>query len=328
MYGSKPTHSLVTGLRQVIAHGVIAVLALVIAFSLPAAASYILYEWWPKVESDANQLLVTEIALASVLVLLLNMARIAWENRAKVAMAKLAALVHAHDGSAGWLSRWRERGVIRQLSGVRDAFVLTLTGHDTFVDRGSLLRSVLAKAYDIRVMLVNPVGAGLRKHVDSLPPEITLLTFHSEIEASIAYLSELRKFGKKVKLKFYEDPPFWKVIVLGDHVWVQHCHSGFQARQQPEYVFALHHDEPRQGLFVPFYMIFLDLWNEAHHPEYDFETNEVIYRDGSGTESGRAPLGVPIGGKHLSSGTPAPVTRPPKSGAGDDASLPPGSPDT
>lgn len=290
------THGLWIGLRQILAHGAITLLALILAFSLPQAAKYILYEWWPKVESDPNALLVTEIVLASVLVLLFNLARIVWDHRGIVATAKLAALVFARNSREGGLSRWRERRLLRSIPAARDAFILSPTGRETFVDSSGLFRDVMSKAYEIRVMLVNPVGAGLRKRADSLPPDVTVLSLQTEIEASIAHLSELRKYGKKVKLKFYEEEPFWKVVVLGDHAWVQHCHSGFDVREQPEYVFALQHHEPRHGLYVPFYMYFLNQWNDPRHPEYEFDTNELVYRDSTGKETGRTPLGVPING--------------------------------
>ena len=306
MHRGTPTHNLWTGLRQILSHGVITLLAVVIAFSLPGIANFILNEWWPHVEGNANLLLATEIGLASVLALLFNLAKVAWDHRQGVLIARLASLMHARSAGAGWWSRRRERALVRQLPAARDAFILTLTGHDTFVAEDSLLRSVIEKAYEIRVMLVNPAGRALRERADSLPPEITALSLHNEIEATIGYLSGLRKFGKSVKLKFYDDEPFWKLIVLGDYVWVQHCHSGFAVRQQPEFVFALQHRELRHGLFVPFYMVFLNQWNDARHPEYDFDASELVYRDASGKETGRAVLGVPIDGA-----TPPPSYRAP-----------------
>jgi len=283
-------------LRQVLSHGAVTVLAVAIAFSLPGFANYILNEWWPEVENNANLLLGTEIALASVLALVFNMAKIAWDHRQRVLVARLASLVHARNNDAGWWARRRERALVNQLTTARDAFVLTLTGYDTLVAEDSLLRPVIDKAYEIRVMLVNPVGQGLRRRAESLPSDVTVLTLHTEIEATIGALSALRKYGKKVKLKFYDEEPFWKIVVLGDYIWVQHCHSGFVVREQPEYVFALQHTEPRHGLFVPFYMIFLNYWNDPRHPEYDFETNELVYRDAGGKETGRDLLGVPIDG--------------------------------
>src|SRR5437667_10284107 len=307
MHRGTPTYNLWTGLRQILTHGVITMLAVAIAFSLPGIANYFLNEWWPEVQNNANLLLATEVALASVLALLFNLAKIAWGQRQRVLTARLASLIYARSAGAGWRWRRRERALIRQLPAPRDAFVLTLTGYDTFVADDSLLRGVIEKAYEIRVMLVNPVGKALQERADSLPREITVLTLHTEIEATIGYLSGLRKFGKKVKLKFYDEEPFWKLIVLGDYVWVQHCHSGFAVKQQPEFVFALQHREPRHGLFVPFYMVFLNQWNDARHPEYDFDTNELVYRDASGKETGRAALGVPINGATV----PLPSSRAP-----------------
>jgi hypothetical protein len=225
MHRGTPAHSLWSGLRQILTHGVITALAVAIAFSLPGIANYILNEWWPEVESNANLLLATEIALASVLALLFNLAKIAWDSRQGVLTARLASLMYARSAGAGWWSRRRERALVKQLPAARDAFVLILTG--------------------------------------------------------------------------YDEEPFWKLVVLGDYVWVQHCHSGFAVKQQPEFVFALQHREPRHGLFVPFYMVFLNQWNDARHPEYDFDTNELVYRDASGKETGRDVLSVPSDGAAL-----------------------------
>jgi hypothetical protein len=292
---NRQAHSLALSLRGIALHGLITLLAVAIAFSLPEVARYILYQWWPMVESDPSLLLGSEIVLASALVLILNLAKLAWDHRTTVEMARIAALVYARSGVRGWTGRWRERRLLKRLPAARDAFVLTMTGYDTFVNEGSPLRGPLDGAYELRVMLVNPVGESLRRRADSLPPEITVLSLQAEIEASIAFLAGLRRRGTKVTLKFYDQMPFWKIVVLGDHAWVQFCHAGFAVSEQPEYVFALQERNPRQGLFVPFYVHALERWNEPDHPEYDFDRNELVYRDAAGNEAARAPLGVPIG---------------------------------
>src|ERR1700704_4180023 len=115
-----PTHSLWSGLRQILTHGVITPVA--IAFSLPGIANYILNEWWPHVESNANLLLATEIALASVLALVFNLAKVAWDHRQRVLIMRLASLVHARNAGTGWWSRRRERALVNQLTTARDAF--------------------------------------------------------------------------------------------------------------------------------------------------------------------------------------------------------------
>jgi len=67
MQRGTPAHSLWSGLRHFLSHGVITLLAVAIAFSLPGIANYILNEWWPHVERNPNLLLATEIALAAIL---------------------------------------------------------------------------------------------------------------------------------------------------------------------------------------------------------------------------------------------------------------------
>src|SRR5436189_2375571 len=114
MHRGTPTHSLWSGLRQILTHGIITALAVAIAFSLPGFANYILNEWWPEVESNGNLLLATEIALASVLALVFNLATIAWDHRRRVRIAGLASLVHARNGGSGWWSRRRERALVNQ----------------------------------------------------------------------------------------------------------------------------------------------------------------------------------------------------------------------
>ncbi len=305
MHGISQEHGLWISVRAVLLHGVITLTAVAIAFSLPVGASYILFEWWPKVEAQGSLLLLSEVVFASMLMLMFNMVRIAWRNRRNVEVARLASLVHARNGDGGRLLQWRDRKLIRSFPVVRDVFVLTLTGFDTFVDKESLLRESIEKAYEIRVMLVNPAGEGLRRRVATLPEGVTLLSLQREIRASLEYLSGLRKIGRKVTLRFYDREPFWKVIVLGEHVWVQYCHSGFEVKRQPEYVFALQRHNPRQGLFVPFYMHFLDLWNDSAHPEYDFDTAKLVYRDAAGNEVDRASLAVPRGAAPVASGAEA-----------------------
>ncbi len=173
---NRQARSLAVSLHGIAIHGAITLLAVAIAFSLPEAAKYILYKWWPMVESDPSLLLGSEIVLASALVLILNVAKHAWDHRYTVEMARTAALVYARSGVRGWIGRWRERRLLKRLPAARDAFVLTMTGYETFVNEGSPLRGPLDGAYELRVMLVNPVGESLRRRADSLPPEITVLS--------------------------------------------------------------------------------------------------------------------------------------------------------
>ncbi|HYP67285.1 MAG TPA: hypothetical protein VEP67_03420 [Thiobacillaceae bacterium] len=57
-------------------------------------------------------------------------------------------------------------------------------------------------------------------------PADLLEDYCREAEAPIDRLASLAAAGKKVTLKLYEHPPFWNLIVTGEHVWVQYCHDG------------------------------------------------------------------------------------------------------
>lgn len=280
------THHLVESLSHVVAHALITLLAVALAFSLPVLADFI-QRLWPRLEADTHKMLVAEIGLASALVLLFNLAKVMWDNRARVASAQAAGLVHARHGG-GILARWRERRLIRRIPAARDALMLTMTGYETLVNSSAVLRGVLGTAYEVRVMLLNPLGTHIHEHATSFAGhDVSVASLASEIEASIAALMALRRQGKKVTLKFYDHAPLWKIVILGDHAWVQHCHSGCSVREQPEYVFAFQHHEPRCGLYVPFYSHFLALWNQPGHPEYDFDTSEIVRRNADGTDATR-----------------------------------------
>lgn len=284
MYYNMHFHSFSHGIRHIASHIVITLLAVGAAFSLPKAAQYILYQWWPRVASDPQLMLVTEIGFAALLMLLLNTVKTAWDSRRSRRLNRIASLVYAREKS-GWLSRWGERVLRRKFLTTRDISIFSITGYHTFSADNCKLRQQLEDSYEIRVMLMNPDSEGAARHINSLgDPAPFLETYRRETEASIAYLKKLAAAGKKITLKLYEDQPFWKLVVTGEYVWVQYCRDGHEIKDQPEYVFALQRDNPARGFFAPFYTFFLNQWDDPRHPEYSLETDELIYRNGLGNE--------------------------------------------
>lgn len=71
---------------------------------------------------------------------------------------------------------------------------------------------------------------------------------------------------------------------------MKYCHDGRELKAQPEYVFAMIKNKPTQRLFSAFYVRFLDQWGDLRHPEYDFSTRELIYRNDKGNEVKRLPF--------------------------------------
>jgi hypothetical protein len=292
----KHFHSLSKGLHHALMHIAITLLAVGIAFSLPVVAKYILFYLWPRIEDSSKLLLITEIGFATALVLLFNISMIAWDGRRSLRLTKIASLVYARE-EQGWMSRWKERIMRKRIASVRDVCIMSITGYDTFCSQDNDLQKTLDMAFEIRVLLANPNGQGVANRILSADdPAITLQSYCQETETSIAYLRKLAAAGKKVKLKFYDEPPFWKLVVTGDYVWVQYCNSGHEVKTQPEYVFGLQHDKPQRGFFEPFYKHFLDQWKDIRHPEFNFETGELIFRNADGNEIGRTAFAPPPAG--------------------------------
>jgi hypothetical protein len=179
----------------------------------------------------------------------------------------------------------------KKAAGTRDVLVMSVTGYDTFVSERRKLSQVIDDSYELRVLLMNPYGPGALRRVQSLGDSAALLeTYRHETEATIGRLANLAAAGKKVTLKFYDEPPFWNLIVTGEYVWVQYCHDGHELKAQPEYVFALSKNNPAQGLFSAFYVHFLNHWTDPRHPAYDFAAQELIYRNDKGNEVRRVPF--------------------------------------
>ena len=275
-------HSMADSLKHIFSHVTISLLAIGIAFSLPAFAQYILYTWWPKVEDSSRLLMLTEVTFAAVLVLLFNISKIAWDNRRRLKANALASLVHAREGN-DWFTRRNDQRIRKNLLGTREISILSVTGKE-ILDHDNWVRHVLNESHEVRVLLMHPEGSGAYERTRlSAKPEAVRALYRQEIEAAINFLAELVAAGKRVHIRFYDTVPFWRMVVAGDYVQVQYCH-GTVMGQWPEYIFALRKDQPGKGLFTPFYMNFLTQWQNQQLPEYDFATKQLIYRNNNGDE--------------------------------------------
>lgn len=131
--------------------------------------------------------------------------------------------------------------------------VMSVTGLDAFVSEARKLRQAMDACHEVRVLLMNPYGPGAKQRAQSLgDAQLLLDACRRETEATIERLASLEAAGKKITLKFYDEPPFWSLIVTGEHVWVQYCHHGQELKTQPA-----------QGLFPAFYVHFLNSWNDS-----------------------------------------------------------------
>lgn len=266
--------SLARSVKHVLAHILITLLAVGIAFSLPNLAQHVLYFWWPRVEDDSRLLLATEIVFAAVLVLLFNVSKLAWDSRRKLKASAVASLVHAKERQ-GWFRASAETELIKQLRGARDIAVQSVTGKEILC-AGSWVADVLEHCSEARILLMNPDGEGARERARATrDPAASLTAYREQVQASIAYLASIAAAGKKVSVRLYDTTPFWQLVVAGDYAWVQHCYCA-EVGTWPEYVFQLQKNAPRRGFYTPFYVQFLTLWNDPRVQQYDFGTRELI----------------------------------------------------
>lgn len=290
MEPNKYRNGLSHALGHIASHAGVTLLAVGIAFSLPMLASYILFTWWPMVLEDSQLLLINEILFAAMLVLLFNLLLKAREARRSHRMARLVSLVHVGYDDCRHARR-SQRELIERISGTRDVSVMSVTGYDIFVSEKRNLRRIIDECYELRVLLLNPYGHGALRRAQSLGDAGSMLeNYRRETAATLERLAGLAAAGKKVVLKFYDDAPFWNLIVTGEHVWVQYCHDGQELKAQPEYVFALGKENSTHGLFPAFYVHFLNQWTDPRHPEYDFPSQQLIYRNERGNEVKRVPF--------------------------------------
>jgi hypothetical protein len=279
-----PSH-LIKGSAAILYHVLLVASSTGIAFSLPALASFIaqkLLFYWSFIEDEKVFLIGVEITLAILLVLFFNYVGASWKNRRISEMARSSGMVYSFR--PGRLLVQRKIKKLKQQQGLnRDVLVISATGFRTFVDPQSDLHGILQNCREAKIMLLNPHSDGASARAKSmLDPNVTPELFNEQIRQSIDFLKELKAVQKNITLKLYVDPPYLKLAILGDYLWMKHYHPGLDVHSMPEYVFK--HDQNPGALYTPFYQYFLMRWKDSNIPEYDLDTDELIYRDLAGNE--------------------------------------------
>jgi hypothetical protein len=262
-------------------HIVVVALSAGIALLLPAGATQFL-SFWSRVEHDTLSLIAVEMTVAILLIVCLNYFHRSLRDRALASVATGAGLVSFFPrrtrGAQRHINQLKEeQGTGRTIS------VIGSSGHSTFVDQVGGLSSVLDKCLGARIMLVNPYSQEASARIQAIShPEFTLDTFREEVRQSIRLLKRLKAMGKAVKLKLYSDSPLIKLVVLGDYLWLQHYHADLDVQTMPEYV--LRHNRKDHGLYTLYAHYFVQRWESAEIPEYDLDTDELVYRSKTGNE--------------------------------------------
>lgn len=269
-------------------HIAVVVLSAALALSLPDITKYfarmILY-YWSFIENQELFLISTEITAAVVLIILINTFVKSWGIRRRSWMAMIAGLVRVAPAKAR-LARRRLKKLKEEQGSGRSVMLISSTGFRTFTDPESDLHNVLKDCREAKIMLLNPLMEGVTARAKSLAdPAITPESFREQIIRSIDFLRGLKTLQKNIQLKLYRDVPLLKLAILGDYLCLQHYPTGLNVRKMPEYLFR--HDKEDGNLFSLFYQYFLTRWLDPAIPEYDLDTNELVYRDKAGNEMKR-----------------------------------------
>ncbi len=268
-------------------HIVVVALSAGIALSLPAGAKQFL-AFWSRVEHDKLSLVAVEMTVAVLLIVGLNYIHRSIRDRALASVASGAGLISFFPRRAR-RAQQRINALKEEQGSGRTIMVMGSSGSSTFGDQVGDLSSVLDKCLGAKILLVNPYSPEASQRIRAIDhPDYTLTTFREEVRQSIALLKRLKAMGKAVQLKLYADPPLMKMVILGDYLWLQHYHADLDVAVMPEYV--LRRNRKDYGLYTLYAHYFEQRWQSAEIPEYDLDTDELVYRTRAGQEIRRTPF--------------------------------------
>ena len=274
-------------------HIVIVALSAGIALLLPAAARQFM-SFWPRVEHDTWSVIAIEMAAAVLFIAVFAHLYRSRRDRILAETALGAGLV-SYFPRPGIDARRRIETLKAEQSNGRSVMVIGSSGTGTLVDQVGDLSSNLNTCLEAKILLVNPFDAQARTRIQALAhPASSYPTFREEVRQSIALLKHLKAIGKVVKLKLYADAPLVKLVIWGDHLWLQHYHANVERETMPEYV--LQRNRKKQGLYTFYAHYFLQRWESPELPEYDLDTDELVYRSRTGQEIRREPVEIGAGG--------------------------------
>jgi hypothetical protein len=276
---------------MILYHLAVILLSAGIALSLPRIASFMaksMLIYWSFIENERLFLVALEVGVAILLMSFFHYAGKRWQERKLSRMARQAGMVLSarHRDLFG---RRTQKRLMERHGMARSVMILGSTGFRAFADPQADLHRVLPHCRDARILLLNPYSEGAKARAKSiLHPEVTPERFREQTRKSIEFLKGLRAARKDIRLKLYPDPPHLKLIVLGDYLWMQHYHPGIDVQSMPVYVFT--HNQDPGSLYTPLYQHFMRRWEDPEIPEYDLETDEIVYRDRAGNETTRGPF--------------------------------------
>lgn len=281
-------------------HVLVVTLSAGAALSLPHAADFVAQTFaihWSAIERNTVAVVGIEVAVAILLIIGITGLRRTVRNRRLAEIATQAGLKHVFHTN-GTLPRKQIDELKTRQGRAKNLMVIGSTGYHTFVEPEGDLHTVIWKSLEAKIMLLNPYSEAARVRASALlDSAVTPEALGEQVEKSIELCKRLKAGQKSIRLKLYSDPPHVKLAILGESIWMQHYHTGLDVHRMPEYVFEQNHND--YGLYTYFYQYFTRRWESSEIPEYDLDTDELVYRENNGMEmrrekfpkrSGSAPL--------------------------------------
>jgi hypothetical protein len=272
---------------HILYHISVVVMSAAIAFSLGDITRYLTRKvllYWSFIENQELFLVVTEITAAITLIVLINVIVRSWGIRKRSYMAKVAGLFRVVPAKS-FLAKRRLKKFKEEQGAGRNVMIISSTGFRTFADPAGDLHQVLRTCREAKIMLLDPLKEGVIARAKSLSdPAITTEVLRDQIIRSIDFLKDLKAHQKNIRLKLYHEVPLLKLAIFGDYLCLQHYPAGLNVRKMLEYVFRHAKDG---NLFGLFYQYFVTRWLDPAIPEYDLDTDELVYRDRAGNEQKR-----------------------------------------
>jgi hypothetical protein len=172
--------------------------------------------------------------------------------------------------------------IYEKSSTARDISIIGATGYNTFakidIEGKAMLRECLERMTgEIKIILLDPHA--LQTKIRSTSLAVPLDKYQEEIFNSVEFLKQLKDKGQNISLKFYEQRPIWKMIILDNDMWLQYYHPRKHVEHVP--VYGIHRDPNKSdfNLFDPLYEVFQKKWIHDNNPIFDFDSYEIVYRD-------------------------------------------------
>ena len=255
-------------------------LSAAIAMSLPYMAQGFL-TYWNLAKNEKVFLVSAEIVVAIALIVFFNHLSRTFRHRKLAKAASGAGLVNFFP-AGGRLAQHKIQKLIQEQGLPRNVMIIGSTG-GTFVDPQGESHAVLKNCLEAKIMLLNPYSENARIRAASiLHPDITIENLKEQARTSVEFLKLLRAAQKNITLKLYSGDPNVKLAILGDHVWLQHYHTNLDVQTMPLYAFK--HNPKDHGLYTIFYQHFVEKWESPDNPEFDLETDELVYKGPNGNE--------------------------------------------